>query len=63
MTEHIPFRERQTCTVQEACTVTGLGRTSIWQAMTEGKLKYTSYGKRRLIFVRSLLKLLKQNEA
>jgi hypothetical protein len=60
MAEHIPFRERQTCTVQEACTVTGLGRTSIWQAMTDGKLAYTNG---RLVYVKSLLKLLKQNEA
>jgi excisionase family DNA binding protein len=63
MTDHIPFRERKTCTPQEACVVTGLGRSSIWQAMSDGKLKYTSYGKRRLIYVKSLLKMLKQNEA
>ena len=63
MTDHIPFRERQTCTPQEACVVTPLGRSSIWQAMADGRLKYTTFGKRRLIYVKSLLKLLKQIEA
>jgi len=57
--QHVPFNERFTCTVAEACAASGLGRSSIWEAMADGRLKYTTFGKRRLVVVSSLLKLLK----
>ena len=56
--QHIPFADRITCTVSEACQVSGLGRTKLYQAMSEGRLKFVKFDKRRLIHIPSLLKLL-----
>jgi excisionase family DNA binding protein len=58
----IPFSERPTCTVQEACVASGLGRSTIWELMAEGRLRYTHLGRRRLVSVPSLLKLLKPSD-
>jgi hypothetical protein len=58
MTTTIPFKERITCTVPEAVTASGIGRTSLYQAIREGRLQSLTYRKRRLILVRSLLELL-----
>jgi excisionase family DNA binding protein len=35
--------------VQEACAVAGLGRTKIYEAITDGRLKARKCGKRTLI--------------
>jgi len=53
----VPFRERLSCTVDEACTVTGLGRTKLYELIGSGQLATTTIGRRRLVIVRSLLKL------
>jgi excisionase family DNA binding protein len=55
----IPFLERVTCTVAEACEATGLGRTKLYALLAEGCLESTTVGRRRLIDVRSLKQLLK----
>jgi excisionase family DNA binding protein len=52
-----PFRERLSCTVDEACAVTGLGRTKLYELIGSGQLITTTIGRRRLIIVRSLLEL------
>jgi excisionase family DNA binding protein len=54
----IPFVQRLTCTIKEACEVTGLGRTKIYELIGEGHLTTTTIGRRRLVVVRSLLSLL-----
>jgi hypothetical protein len=33
----IPFCERPTCTIAEACAASGLGRTKIYQTMADGR--------------------------
>ena len=33
--------------VDDACTITGLGRTSIYELIAEGKLKSVAIGRRR----------------
>ena len=43
-----------TCTVAEACEVTGLGRTKIYELIGNGRLTTTTVGHRRLVIVQSL---------
>jgi excisionase family DNA binding protein len=54
----IPFVQRLTCTIAEACEVTGLGRTKLYELIGNGYLATTTVGRRRLVLVRSLLSLL-----
>ena len=51
----IPFAQRPTCTIAEACQATGLGRTKLYELIGEGQLDTTTIGRRRLVLVRSLL--------
>lgn len=46
-------------TVQEATEITGLGRTSIYQLISDGKLTRRKYGNRTLILVEELEALVK----
>jgi hypothetical protein len=39
---YLPFSERLTCTVEEACEVTGLGRTKIYELIQNGRLNTTT---------------------
>ena len=50
--------EPVTVTVREAQRLSGLGNTSIYQAIKDGRLKSTTVGRRRLIDYRSLLVLI-----
>jgi excisionase family DNA binding protein len=52
------FTNRITCTVAEACEASGLGRTKIYEAISDGRLVSTRIDKRRLIVVASLQKML-----
>jgi excisionase family DNA binding protein len=54
----IPFAERLSCTIDEACEATGLGRTKLYELIATGELIATTVGRRRLIMVRSLSVLL-----
>jgi excisionase family DNA binding protein len=56
MTAQIPFQERLTCTIQEACEASGLGRTKLYEMLGDGRLESTKVDSRRLINVPSLLK-------
>ncbi len=53
----IPFAERLTCTIVDACAATGLGRTKLYELIGEGQLRTTTIGRRRLVLVSSLLRL------
>lgn len=55
----IPFAERVTCTVADACKATGLGRTKLYELIGAGQLATTTIGRRRLVLVRSLRQLLR----
>jgi excisionase family DNA binding protein len=55
--EDIPFDQRPSCTLREACRATGLSRTTLYERMAVGELKTTTIGRRRLVNVPSLLKL------
>jgi excisionase family DNA binding protein len=50
----IPFAQRLTCTIDEACQATGLGRTKLYELIGAGCLDTTTIGRRRLVLVRSL---------
>jgi excisionase family DNA binding protein len=54
----IPFAERLSCTIDEACEATGLGRTKLYELVATGQLITTTVGRRRLVMVRSLFALL-----
>ncbi len=54
--EEIPFRDRATCTIKQACAGTGLGRTLIYELIDENLIESTLVKRRRLINVPSLLK-------
>lgn len=58
----MPFRERLTCTVREACQATGLGRTKLNQLIAEGRLASVKLDQsqtgRRLVSVPSLVALM-----
>ena len=57
----VPFVQKLTCTINEACEVTGLGRTKLYELIGNGHLSTTTVGRRRLVVVRSLLSLLESN--
>jgi excisionase family DNA binding protein len=59
ITPIIPFAERVTCTIADACEATGLGRTKLYELIGEGALHTTTIGRRRLVLVSSLLRLLR----
>jgi excisionase family DNA binding protein len=53
----IPFAQRLTCTIPEACKVTGLGRTKLYELIGGGYLDTITIGRRRLVRVTSLLSI------
>jgi excisionase family DNA binding protein len=57
----IPFAQRLTCTIAEACEATGLGRTKLYELIGERCLETTTIGRRRLVLVRSLRTLLEKD--
>jgi excisionase family DNA binding protein len=54
----IPFVERPTCTVAEACRAVGFGKTKLYELIDGGAVDSIRIGRRRLIRVPSLLRLL-----
>ena len=57
----MPFAQRLTCTIDDACEVTGLGRTKLYELIGTGHLITTTVGRRRLVLVSSLQALLGVN--
>lgn len=57
----MPFAQRLTCTIDDACEVTGLGRTKLYELIGARRIATTTIGRRRLVVVRSLLVLLDTN--
>ncbi len=55
----VPFTERPTCTVKEACHAVGLGRTKLYEMIKDGVLQTSTVGRRRLIAVPSLLQAIR----
>jgi len=59
----LPIAKRLTCSVAEARELSGLCHQSIYNAINDGRLATKRFGKRRLIIVPSLLRLLGAEEA
>jgi excisionase family DNA binding protein len=55
---NIPFAQRLACTIDEACQATGIGRTKLYEELAAGRIQSTTVGRRRLILVKSILRLL-----
>jgi excisionase family DNA binding protein len=49
MDEKISEFRREGLSIAEACAVAGIGRTKIYQAITDGNLKARKCGKRTLV--------------
>jgi hypothetical protein len=58
MTSAIPFRDRLSCTIPEACAATGLGRTKMYEEIGAGRVQTRKFGTRTLIVVASLVALI-----
>jgi excisionase family DNA binding protein len=54
----VPFRDRPTCSIAEACAAAGFGRTKLYELLDEGVVLATKVGRRRLVRVDSLLAFL-----
>lgn len=57
----VPFDERPTCTIAEACYAMGLGKTKFYELMGDGAIETTRVGRRRLVRVPSLLAFLNRD--
>ena len=51
----IPFRDRVSCTVEEACEATGLGRTTLYKLIKERRVAKKKIGRRTVLLVPTLL--------
>ena len=49
MNDNSPNIQREGLSIAEACSVAGIGRTTIYQAIADGKLKARKCGKRTLV--------------
>jgi excisionase family DNA binding protein len=54
VSEKVPFAERRALRMDEATQYSGLGKTSIYDAIRAGQIEGTKVGRRRLIFRESL---------
>src|ERR1700740_3646563 len=54
----VPFSERPTCTIAEACGAAGFGKTKLYELLDGGVVDSIRIGRRRLIRVPSLLRFL-----
>ena len=56
--DDLPFVNRVTCTIAQACAATGLGRTKLYQAIADGRVQSVKVDNRRLVKVSSLIRWL-----
>jgi excisionase family DNA binding protein len=61
--EQIPFWHRLTCSVDEACVATSLGRSSVLKMIERGEIETKKIGRRRLVTIRSLQALLDRSDS
>jgi Helix-turn-helix domain len=54
----IPFRERLSCTVAEACAATGLGRTKAYELIRSHRFVAKKIDNRTLILVKSVIEVI-----
>jgi excisionase family DNA binding protein len=54
----LAFRERLGCSPSEACVALGIGRTLFYELVAERRIEVTKIGRRTIVSVPSLLRLL-----
>jgi excisionase family DNA binding protein len=54
MTDTAPNLQREGISISEVCTIAGIGRTKIYQAIASGELVARKYGKRTIILRQDL---------
>jgi excisionase family DNA binding protein len=54
----LPFRERITASIDQACEAAGIGRTKLYELIGAGKVQTVIIGRRRLVVVESLITFL-----
>jgi excisionase family DNA binding protein len=59
----VPFHQRCTCTIDEARQAIGIGRSTVYRLIAEGKLETRHVYGRCLVTVRSVLALLQLDKA
>ncbi len=59
----IPFRDRLAAPPKDVCSYAGFGPTTCFKLLKEGKLESVMIGRRRLIRVSSVLRLLGEKAA
>ena len=57
------FSERVTCTTRQAAEATGLGLTKIGEAIRSGRIKSKLIDGRRVLDVRSVLEMVRMDDA
>jgi excisionase family DNA binding protein len=63
LNQTLPFRERLGCSPSEACVALGIGRTFLYRLIAERRIEVRKFGRRTIISVSSLLKLLDEQAA
>ena len=63
MTKQIPFRKRVSCSVEEACWATGLGRTTLYKLLKQQSriIVTKKIGRRTVILVPTLLAVIESD--
>lgn len=63
MENPLPLRDRVSVTVQQAAGYTGISRSRLYELIADGSLEGVSVRGRRLVKVRSLLRLLGETDS
>ena len=58
LNQTLPFRERLGCSPSEACIALGIGRTLLYELIAERRVEIRKVGRRTIVSVPSLLKLM-----
>ena len=62
-TDTVHVGKRLAVTIDDACEITGLGRTKIYELIRDQKLKAVAIGRRRLVLMESIETLLRLDAA
>ena len=53
----VPFAQRLTCSIKEACQATSISRAKLYQLISNGSVSSRTVGRRRVVDVQSLKSL------
>jgi excisionase family DNA binding protein len=58
-----PMEDKITTTISDFCRLSGIGRTSVYEMISDGRLQSVTIGRRRLVIIESYRALLARNLA